>query len=411
MRDRELYRQLLGLERPWTVDAVDLGPSTVEVRLKCDARRLPCPECGECCSRYDTRQRRWRHLDTMQYQTILVADVPRIDCPEHGKRQIRVPWAEPGSRFTALFERLAIDWLLAANTSAVSSLLGLSWDEVDGIQQRAVARGLARRELEPVRHLGVDETSFQRRHEYVTVVVDADRGRVLHVADGRGRGSLLEFFDGAPDAVIEGIETLSMDMHGPYISAAMSRLPRCSDQIAFDKFHVAKLLGDAVDKVRRAEHLELRAQGDDRLSKTRFLWLRNPDQMSEKQSLRFEDLRSASLKTSRAWAIKEVAMMTWETAALEEEESAWESWYSWAIRSRLEPIRKAAKTIKHYVWGIVNAMRHRVTNAMSEGVNTKIQWLKRSARGFRNRDRFRNAIYFHLGGLDLYPASGTHTKS
>ena len=189
MRDRELYRQLLGLERPWTVDAVDLGPGTVEVRLKCETRRLPCPECGESCPRYDSRERRWRHLDTMQYQTILVADVPRIDCPEHGKRQVRVPWAEPGSRFTALFERLAIDWLLAANTSAVSALLGLSWDEVDGIQQRAVARGLARRKLEPVRHLGVDETSFQRRHEYVTVVVDSIRGRVLHVADGRGRGS------------------------------------------------------------------------------------------------------------------------------------------------------------------------------------------------------------------------------
>jgi transposase len=169
---------------------VELTRGAVEVYLESGSGKLACPECGTASPRHDSRERRWRHLDTMQYRTVLVADVSRVKCHEHGVRQVRVPWAEPGSGFTAMFERLAIDWLLEANLSAVSRLLGLTWDQIDGIQQRAVTRGLARRKLQPTRHLGVDETSFQRRHEYVTVLGDSERGTVIHVADSRKRGSV-----------------------------------------------------------------------------------------------------------------------------------------------------------------------------------------------------------------------------
>lgn len=409
MRDRELYAQLLGLKEPWKVSDVEITPSTVEVRLSNDANQLACPECGTDCSRYDSRQRRWRHLDTMQYQTVLVADVPRVSCGEHGVRQVRVPWAEPGSGFTALFEALAIDWMSECSLSAASRLLGLSWDQANGIMERAVRRGLARRELSPAEHLGVDETSFQRRHEYVTVVLDQSQGTVLHVADGRGRDALADFFASCPEDWISSVKTLAMDMWGPYISAATAHLPEPHTKIVFDKFHVAKLLVDAVDRVRREEHRALRAEGDDRLNKSRYLWLRNPDHMTVEQEARFEDLRSSSLKTARAWAIKELAMTLWETTSHHDAEEVWASWYSWAIRSRLKPIKKAARTIRYYLWGIANAMRTGVTNARSEGINAKIQWIKRTAKGFRNRERFRNAIYFHLGGLNLYPASLSHT--
>jgi transposase len=411
MRDRELYAQLLGIESPWVVSRVELTSEAVEVYLESGAGKLPCPECGAASARYDSRERRWRHLDTMQYRTVLVADVPRVKCDEHGVRQVRVPWAEPGSGFTALFERLAIDWLLVANLSAVSRQLRLSWDQMDGIQQRAVARGLARRELAPVRHLGVDETSFQRRHEYVTVVVDGERGTVVHVADSRKREALADFLEAAAPEWLAQVETVAMDMWGPYISAASEHLEKPHERIVFDKFHVAKLLGDAVDRVRREEHRRLRSQGDSRLNRTRYFWLRNPDHMTPEQAARFEDLRASTLKTARAWAIKELAMTFWETASEENAESSWASWYSWAIRSRLAPIQKAARTIRHYLWGILNAMRTGVTNAMAEGLNTKIQALKRAARGFRNRDRFRTAIYFHLSGLDLYPRPVAHTTS
>ncbi len=194
-----------------------------------------------------------------------------------------------------------------------------------------------------------------------------------------------------------------MDMHRPYISAALAHLENGPERVAFDKYHVASLLGRAVDLVRRAEHRKLYSEGDDRLKQTRYLWLTNPENLSTKQQARFAGLQASTLKTARAWAIKELAMTIWETSCMQEAEEAWAKWYGWAIRSRLAPMKKAAKTLKYYLWGILNAMKHRVTNAMSEGINTKIQYLKRAARGYRNRDRFRNAIYFHLGGLDLYP--------
>ncbi|HEV7669895.1 MAG TPA: helix-turn-helix domain-containing protein [Thermoanaerobaculia bacterium] len=177
MHDKELYSKILGVEAPWKVTDIELDQRDREVRVHLvnEEPRPSCPECGKSCPGYDSRRRRWRHLDTCQYRTILVADVPRIECPEHGVVQVRVPWGEPGSRFTALMEALAIDWLKEASLSAVSRMLGLSWKEVATIQDRAVQRGLSRRALELPTQLGVDETSFQKRHEYVTVVCDRSR--------------------------------------------------------------------------------------------------------------------------------------------------------------------------------------------------------------------------------------------
>jgi transposase len=186
MQDRELYARILGLERPWHVVDVELDVEAGTVEVTAERRgALCCPKCGEACAGYDVRQRRWRHLDTCQFQTFLVAEVPRVTCEEHGVVQVEVPWAEPNSRFTALFERVVIDWLHDASMAAVSRRMQLSWDQVDGIMARAVRRGLARRDdIYPTR-LGIDETAYQKRHEYVTVVTDLDASRVLDVADGR----------------------------------------------------------------------------------------------------------------------------------------------------------------------------------------------------------------------------------
>ena len=188
MRDRELYATILGLAAPWTVARVevDLEGDAVHVWLEREAgAAVACPECGTAQTIYDHREREWRHLDTCQLATRLHARVPRVDCPTHGVRQIAVPWATPGSPFTALFERLVIDWLREAAISAVARRLGLSWDAAWGIMRRAVTRGLARRGARAVRYVGVDEKSFQRRHDYVTVVSDLEGARVLYVADDR----------------------------------------------------------------------------------------------------------------------------------------------------------------------------------------------------------------------------------
>ena len=416
MQDKDLYATILGIQRPWRVCRVDVrrDADEIEVFIEHDGSALACPVCGSATPRYDGRSRTWRHLDTCQYKTLLTADVPRVKCAEHGVRQASVPWAEPGGRFTALFEMLAIDWLSETSIAAIARRLRVTWDELDGIMRRAVTRGLARRRVEPVTDLGVDETSFQKRHEYVTVVTDITRARVLEVADDRGEAALRGFYAGLSEEQLASIRAVAMDMWPPYINATRHYVPDAESKIAFDRFHVARHLNEAVNDVRKREHRELRAQGDDRLLRTKFLWLMGPqrrDELSLERQAQFNALRMCSLKVARAWAIKETARHLWSYTARGWARRAWKRWIGWAQRSRLEPMRKAARTVKEHLWGIVNAIALGVTNATAESINAKIQWIKNTACGFRNRARFRAAILFHCGDLDLYPRLPTHTDS
>jgi transposase len=405
VRDRELYAKILGLADPWEVADVelDVAGKTVVVHLKQAAgAKLVCPECGEPRPGYDTQPRRWRHLDTCQFETILAADVPRCSCPEHGVKQVRVPWAEPGSRFTALFECLAIDWMQEAGRSATARQLGITWSEADGIMQRAVDRGLARRTAMTTPVLGVDEKSFQGR-EFVTVVCDLDDGRVLHIADGRGSDALSQCFAAMTTEQLEAVEAVAMDMHQPYVLATQSAVPEAT--IVFDKFHIAKLAGEAVDQVRRHESKELAAEDDDSLKGTRYSWLRNPLTESAEQKSAAKDIRSSKLKTARAWQIKETLMDFFGYFREADARRFFGEWYAWASRCRLKPIQRLARTLKSRLETLLNWCRWPITNAMTEGLNSKIQWIKYTARGFRSRDGFRRAIFFHCGKLDLYPQS------
>lgn len=414
MRDVDLYAKILGIEIPWQVVDVELRLEAGEVEVYVEhssPSELLCPECGTRSRRYDTRRRRWRHLPTCQFKTVVSAEVPRADCPEHGVKTIRVPWSVPGSGFTALFEALVIDWLHEASIQGVARRLELTWDQVDGVLQRAVKRGLLRRDRVVPRHLGVDETSFQKRHEYVTVIADRLRGVVQQIGDGHSRWALEEYYRGLSPAEAAGIESITMDMWLPYIRATESALPDGSAKIAFDKFHVAQHLNQAVDKVRQAENRALRKQDDGTLVGTKHLWLFHPDHLSAAQNLLIESLVKKALKTSRAWMLKQLAMEMWNVADPEQARVIFERFYTWAVRSRLEPMKRSARMIKRHLRGILNAIRLGITNARLEGMNSVIQWLKRSARGFRNRERFRNAIYFHLGGLDLYPDPIHHSNS
>ena len=204
-----------------------------------------------------------------------------------------------------------------------------------------------------------------------------------------------------------------MDMWQGYMNATHAHVPDAERKIAFAKFHIAQHLGNAVDRVRRKEHRTLRAEGDERLTGTKYVWLKNPWRMSRAQWRDFGALRHSHLRVARAWAIKELAMSLWGYLRRSAAERGWERWYSWAVRCRLEPMREVARMIKKHWQGVMNAVVSGVTNARSEATNAKIQWIKRKACGYRNRQRFRNAIYFHLGGLDLYPYAlrSTHTKS
>jgi transposase len=409
MNDKELYGRILGLSHPWYVKDVSLQLGTGSVKIYVgieDRSQLCCPICGQVSPGYDSRKREWRHLDTCQFKTLIEAEVPRVECRDHGVHQVKVPWAERGSRFTALIESLVISWLKEASVSAVAKHLDMTWTEVDTIMKRAVERGLQRRNREPSRNLSVDETSFQKRHEYVTVVMSQDSGNVEYVGDGRGQESLDAWYSGLTREQLENIESVSMDMWPAYIKSTREHVPDADFKIAFDKFHVAMHLGDAVNQVRREEHKKLMSMGRDDLKNTRFLWLMNPENVTNEKWREFKSLRESSLKTALAWAIKETAMSLWYYKSRSWAIKAWTSCINWAMRSKLEPVKKVARMLRNHLWGIINAVILNVNNARAESINAKIQKIKARACGFRNRERFRNAIYFHLGGLDLYPESG-----
>jgi len=413
VQDRELYAQILGIRTPWRVDRVELqlAEGEVHVHLAHDAGlEWPCPECGQACSLYDHQvERRWRHLDTCQFRTILHAEPPRADCPTHGARAVRLPWAEPNSRFTALFEAVAIGWLKVASQQAVGKQMGLSWDEVHAIQQRAVDRGLARRRPEVVGRLGVDEKAFTRGHRYCTLVNDLDQTRVLYVAEGRAEASLDGYWTSQTEEQKAGVAAIAMDMWDPYVNSTRRHLPDADGKIVFDKFHIARHLSEAVDQVRRKENKMLRAAGDDRLAGTRYDWLRHPAAMEPADRREFAALRDSNLKTARAWALKEAMMAFFCYIYKRPARKHFHWWYNWAVRSRLRPMMDKARMLKRRFQNVITYLDHRITNAASESLNSKIQWVKYTARGFRSQENFIRAIYFHCGGLDLMPAAcATH---
>jgi transposase len=392
---------------PWTVEGVevDVGGGAVHVWLEREATAAAeCPECHTAQTSYDHREREWRHLDTCQLQTRIHARVPRIDCPTHGVLQSPVPWAAPGSKFPLLFERLAIDWLREAAVAAVARQLKLGWDGVGGIERRAVARGLARRETLALRYVGVDEKSFQRRHDDVTVVSDLAESRVLFGADDRKQESLEAFWAlGLTAAQRTAIAGIAMDLWAPYIQAPRAQVPDADTTIVFDRFHCAKHLNEGVDRVRRAEHRERRAEGDPRLTGTTYAWLRHPDHFTRKAWRAFTALRTRTLKVARAWALKEAAANLWEYRYVGAARSFFRRGYFWATHSRLKPMIEKARMLKTHLPNILTYLTHRITNATAEGLNSKIQWIRYTARGYRNRENFKTAIYFHCGKLDLYP--------
>ncbi len=408
MRDRELYERILGIEEPWFVDEVELRleQGEVHVHLKHGEReKWPCAECGEMLPLYDHQEERnWRHLDTCQYRTILHAAPPRTECAVHGVRVVQMPWAERHSRFTVLFERLAIEWLLAASQKAVAERLGLSWEEIHGIMERAVRRGLERRKGEVVSQIGVDEKAFRKGHRYLTLVNDLEGSRVLYVAVDRKQTSLDGFWSTLTEEQWRGIEVVAMDMWDPYVASVQEHLPEWERKIVFDKFHIAQHLGEAVDQVRRRENQTLRAAGDDRLAGTRYDWLRSAAAMEPADRRELLELRKSGLKTGRAWALKELGMAFFDYRYERPARKHFRWWYNWAVRSRLKPMLKVARMLKRRFDNIITYIRHRVTNASSESLNAKIQWVKYTARGFRNQQNFITAIYFHCGGLDLVPS-------
>ena len=408
MKDTDLYQKLLGLDQPWSVDTVDLNleGGRVDVWVGHPAGQTwPCPSCGKILSCRDHGESRaWRHLDSCQFKTFLHARIPRVECPEHGVVQVEVPWAAARARFTALMERLIIQVLLkAATVKGACELLDLKWDAAWGVLQRAVFRGRARKQALLIPHFGVDEKAFRKGHSYMTVVCDLDRGTVEYVGKERTIQSLEAFWTSLTPEQRGAIECVTMDMWQAYETATRTNVPDADKKIVFDRFHIMKHMVDAVDEVRRQEQKKLKSQGDDSLNGSRYFWLTNHDNIPESDHQAFKELRQQNLKVARAWAHKESLRALWNYVSPYWARKFFERWYSAAIRSRLEPVKRVARMIKNRLDNVLTYCRQPFTNATAEGLNSKIMAIKRRAGGYRNAEHFETVIYFFCGGLNLDP--------
>ena len=267
MRDKDLYKTILGIESPWSITDVTMDVEaeaiTVRVQLKPGAA-LPCPACGRSgCGIKDRRERTWRHLDTCQFKTFINAPLPRTECPECGVKTSAPPWAERHSRFTLLFERFAIDALLEMSVKGTCRLLHLTWDEADGIMARAVERGLRKRDLSGLKRIGIDEKSVHKGHRYITVVYNLETSKVVWMGKDRREETLDRFFAALPKATLQRIECITMDMWKPYRASCRKWIDDADEKTVLDRFHIEKHLNEAVDKVRKEEHRVLKAQGID----------------------------------------------------------------------------------------------------------------------------------------------------
>jgi transposase len=398
------YGKLLGIGKPWEVRAaqLDLIRGRVEIEVGWDeTAAVVCPECGKECARHDhAPEREWRHLNVMQFLTVIRARIPRCRCSEHGVKTVRVPWAEKDSRFTLHFEALAVEMIGACRSlTQAADLLQLDWDGVQRIVDRAVVRGLLRRSTEGVRYVGLDEKSFGRGQRYVSIATDIKGARVLEVVPGNDQAAGESLWRALPPEQRSKVEAAAMDMSAGFAAATRAQAPQAA--IVHDKFHVAKLLNDAVDQTRRAEHQQLHAEGDDTLKNTRYLWLHG--QLPETKQASFADLLEINLKTARAWAYKEQFVEFWGQPDAAQGFDFFTQWKRSVMRSRLTKVKAVAKTLHQHLTNLLTYFMHPITNAVSEGFNSRIQAIKADARGFRRFINYRSRILFHCGKLNMLP--------
>jgi transposase len=399
MRDTTLMQQALGLTPPWTVvrSDFDTKPGRLDVEIDfTPGSRFACPTCGAAdCPAYDTQRKTWRHLNFFQPQAYLNARVPRVRCETCGIRQVNVPWARPDSGFTLLFEAMVMTMVWAMPVKAVARIVGEHDTRLWRVVHHYVDAGRARTDASEVTRVAIDETAARRGHDYITLFVDIDQARVLFATEGKDAATVAAFADdlAAHGGEPKAIEEVCIDMSPAFIKGVTESLPAAA--VTFDKFHAVKIINAAVDQVRRAEQKQ-----QDVLRGTRYIWLRNPDNLSERQRSTLEALPTRHLKTARAYQIRLAFQDLYEQPS-DEAAGYLKTWYFWATHSRLEPIIDAAHTVKRHWDGILRWFDSKIANGLIEGINSLVQAAKAKARGYRSIRNLKAMIYLVAGKLDL----------
>jgi transposase len=407
MSDTTVYTQLLDLKDPWYISKieVDVAGEAAHIFISHHPGQMPCPRCGTLCNVRDhAEERTWRHLDLWQCTSWLHASMPRTDCPEHGVLRVSVPWSEPGSRFTMAFEERVILALQACKTvSGAETVMRISWDEAHGIMDRAVARGLRRRDDVEMPHLAVDEKSHGRK-KFVTILMDLARGVVHGTAPGRTKQSMLTLLDSLTPQQVNAVEAIAMDMHDPYRDAVWGFFAQPGPAVVHDRFHIAKQMNAALNDVRKEEAAQLASEDDRTLVGSRQLWLFGEENVPKKRAKAFAKLKRSDLATAEVWAQKESLRRLWDCETVREARRHFKAWAAWVRNAGRKRVIKVVDMIEARLDDVISFCRHPISSGPLEGMNSIIMAIQRAGRGYRHAETFGRAIMFFCGGLDMSPS-------
>lgn len=406
MDQLSLYNHILQLPAPWFTSSVELieTDSSVLVIIGYQSKtKFPCPKCQKLCEAYDTRKRRWRHLDTCQYKTIIEAETPRVNCSDHGVLTIQVPWADQSSRYSIMFECAILKWAQECSILSLSRRMRISWNAINGIMYRGVKRGLKRRWKVNCKHLSVDETCIGKNRTFITILSNSN-GQVIAIADGRSSESLLQCLSTIPIHFLHKIKSISLDMSPAYKKAIHAFFGNLAKKIiSFDHFHIAKMLTKALNQVRKKEIQNTPSLERLYFHRTRYTWLRNGRNLNLVEFNELNSLKAQLTQTATAWYLKEKARQIWHNYKKIGARTAWKFWIQLVNESKLSPLMRVAETIQENLTGIINSMYKGVSNARAEAINRKIKDAGRRANGYRNLERYKTAIIFYFGQLDMNP--------
>jgi transposase len=400
----ELFQQALHIDSPWLIKTIDFDAEKKRLDIHIDFRRGSTfrdpdagAETGNMYKAYDTVQKTWQHLNFFEYECHLHTRVPRIKRDDGKVRLITTPWEGKVSGFTLLFEALLIQLCKAMPVHNVSELTGVSDHKIWRVLDIYIDRAKKDENYRDISIIGMDETSIAKGHDYITLFVDLVERKTLHVSAGKDNKTVVDFVEEleAKQGDRNAIKQVSCDMSPAFIKGVKENLPQA--EITFDKFHIIKLINEAVDQVRREE-----ARYTPELKGSRYIFLKNEGNLTEKQKVIKEELSLSklNLKSMRATQMREAFQQIYKADSTEEFEGLLNSWYYWATHSQLAPMVKVAKTIKKHWEGILSWKNSQINNGILEGLNSVLQAAKRKARGYKIQ-HFKTIAYLLTGKLDF----------
>jgi transposase len=405
MNSEALFSQALGLQAPWTVASVRFEPAsntqrqlhlylefTKGTKFK-DAAGIDCPV-------YDTTAQSWQHLGFFEHHCFIHAKVPRITTSEGKVRTVPVPWARAGSGFTLLFEAFAMALIeREMPVNRVAEILGVYPGRVWRVFNHWVSQAIANDNPSTIKRLGVDETSSKKGHRYVTLGVDLDAKRVIHVTQGKDQQTIANIaaYLIGKGCTADQITDVSMDLSPAFISGSLKHFP-CA-HITFDRFHVVKLLNEAMDTVRKAERKEHAM-----LKGHKYTFLRRHDSLSDKRKAQLNEMITLYPVLGQAYRLKELFNDLWEMPDKQAAADFLTDWCKQVEQTGIAGFNKFVNTVRGHWSGIAEFVHSRINNGILEGINSKVQLAKRRARGYRNINNYINMIYFLCGKLNFaYP--------